>query len=589
MQQHWSQLKLMIKNIIMLENNVITIDGTIFPKKECRKIKSVYYKLGDKKVEDSGQCYCINGKYYKYNTGYIVYDHRIKEYVIKKDSLLIEGIINITENGPIYGYYSKEDKPEEAVFLAYDGASRTAINSSIIKDSIYTQECLSSGYYFMRQEKPCVYYFKINKINQGIKNALPYDARNYYGFNEAIDRYEHEKKKIEESATILKYGKFVKDYTFGLEFETVLGEIPGNVCNKNGLIALRDGSIGGLEYVTVPLSGTKGLQTIVNVCNELQLRTTYDDSCSVHFHIGNVPRTEEFFISLIRILSLVEDEVFSMFPIYKRKNYGVKRKCYTKPFPFAPLLLSMDRIITKENAGKNFSKLYEYLSTGNEYPGDLSKVKAHPSDPDGQGKWNIKTRYHWVNLIPLLFGNKQTIEFRIHTPTNDYNKIISFLYLCIAIIDYAKELQESILLSPERVAYVTLNELISMLCMSCFKDNESSKTNHLYDTMNNYCRKREMYIDQTVSRGDIVSLEDNFEYNGIEWNDNRKFIRNPFKFVSKGKIFNQHPVVNDNAFGIGIVNDPVFHQWAAVADVNFQNEVDELEEELAQEIDEFQP
>ena len=40
----------------------------------------------------------------------------------------------------------------------------------------------------------------------------------------------------------------------------------------------------------------------------------------------------------------------------------------------------------------------------------LDNIISHPSDPNGNQKWNIRPRYLLFNIIPLIFGNKQTIE-----------------------------------------------------------------------------------------------------------------------------------------------------------------------------------
>ena len=53
-----------------MENKVTTVSGLLEDRSNCRKIKGEYYLKGDYKVENSGDCYFINSKYYKGNTGY---------------------------------------------------------------------------------------------------------------------------------------------------------------------------------------------------------------------------------------------------------------------------------------------------------------------------------------------------------------------------------------------------------------------------------------------------------------------------------------------------------------------------------------
>jgi len=102
-----------------MSDKVIAIDGKEYDKNECRKIKGEYWKIGDTSIENSGHCYHINGKYYKYNTGYIVYDHRIKQYIIKNSTLLVEeGVVGIDKNDNIIlGSFSKDPNHQYDVYL----------------------------------------------------------------------------------------------------------------------------------------------------------------------------------------------------------------------------------------------------------------------------------------------------------------------------------------------------------------------------------------------------------------------------------------------------------------------------------------
>ena len=200
---------------------------------------------------------------------------------------------------------------------------------------------------------------------------------------------------------------------------------------------MRDGSISGVEYVTIPLSGKKGLQAIVNSCNLLKQRTSYDDSCALHLHIGGIPRTMEFILALYRTLIHIQDDVYSMFPLYKKYNFGVKQNDYTKQLPSDVLLNQMDKVIDKSNIVDNFDVLFKYLSQGVSFKGNhssLDDVDGHPSDPRGNRKWQVGTRYLWCNVIPLIFDNKQTVEFRIHTPTFEVNKVLNYVVMLLILL-----------------------------------------------------------------------------------------------------------------------------------------------------------
>jgi hypothetical protein len=488
---------------------VIAIDGIEYPKEECRKIKGLYYKIGDINVMDSGQCYFINGKYYKSDTGYIVYDHKMKQYVIKNSALLVEnGVIDIVDEQPILGCFSA-DMQEEPIILNYKGVKYVCLNENIFKKSFVFKESLSDGEYYDRTERRAISFIEPVSCDQNFKNKLLYDSKGV--LSNPTKKY-NELFNTPLSETILLFGDIVKDYTFGLEFETIKGMIPTRVLDKLGLIPLRDGSINGLEFVTIPLQGPKGLQTIVDVCKELNKRTSYDINCAFHIHIGNVPRTEKFFIAFCRLLSVIEDEMYLMFPLYKKVNYGIKKKSYSKPFPFVNLFMKMDDVINESNVTRNFNILYKYLAMGENYPGDLSYVTHHSSDPHGNAKWNIKTRYHWINLIPLLFGNKQTVEFRVHTSTYDYNKIINFLLISLSIVDTAIKYEDNILKNKSDSLNWDLSNIFYDYCRRC------NVPSILSDRISAYITERKNYIAQCINNQDIIADEDNFQtHSFFDW------------------------------------------------------------------------
>jgi hypothetical protein len=415
------------------EKIIITKSGKEVPRSSCRRIDGEYYLIGDNKVKDSGECYKINGRYYRVETGYIVYDEMQKEYVTNNDSI-VEGIVGIKGKEFIYGSFSKNELYNVPLTLL-NGTTIMVMKKEIIPFHSGYKYHKSKDQFFHKSKYKATSFIKLPELNNSLKYNLPYNCDGLIvPFTKQFNNTE-----LSISPSIAEMAKELKGLTYGFEFETVAGSIPKRISHNTGLIALRDGSISGLEYATIPLKGEKGLAATKFICESLNTYTKYDEQCSLHLHIGGMPRTKEFLLALTKVLCLIQDEIYSLFPLYKKYNFGVKRKNYTKPLPALTLLGKMDKTITPENVDKNFDVLYEFLSMGMRL-GDtnLDDVTSHPSDPRGRSKWNIRTRYHWVNLIPIIFGNKQTVEFRIHTPTTDYNKVISYLLLCGGIINYTK-------------------------------------------------------------------------------------------------------------------------------------------------------
>jgi hypothetical protein len=310
-------------------------------------------------------------------------------------------------------------------------------------------------------------------------------------------------------------------FTYGIEFESTNGTIPMRFCRKHGLVPVRDGSVAGLEYVTIPITGLSGMENLKEICDLLKTHTIYDRNCALHFHIGGIPRTESFILALFKILAIVEEDVFQMFPFYKRVNHGVKRKSYTKPLPFPELLSQMTPTSTKkEDIIHNFSILFSYLSMGYKFDDDninckLENVKYHPSDPGNNSKWNMKTRYHWVNLIPIIFGNKQTVEFRIHTPTYEYCKVLSFLIFISIIVNYAMVYEKNINSDSTILRYLNLNNIITSSIDSLISDANPLKSiivDFAIGEVRNYIKNRQNYISRCMNSPKSNQLAPESEY-----------------------------------------------------------------------------
>lgn len=419
----------------MDEKFVKTISGLKVLEKNCRLIDGEYYLIGNNKVENSGDVYLISSRYVRFSTGRVVFDQFEEEYKLK-NNLLVEGIIGTEGNDLILGYFTKNPIYNVRVVLK-DSSERIAISQNVLNYAF--RERKSDGIFYHISLITANDFTRLRPVSREVKESYPYDSK---GMIERISRvYENNYNPV-ICPGARKIGETLKHYTFGLEFETSSGIIPNAKLNYLPLIPLRDGSIEGLEYATVPLSGPKGVQAIIDSADELKRRTAFNDGCSLHVHIGGMPRTIEFILAFYKLISVLQNEIFAMFPLYKKYNFGVKRKNYSAPFPFEEINFRMDPIIDmtkKESLLRNFDPLFIYLSGGHslaDYSNDLNNVEVHPQDPAGNQKWNIKHRYSFINFIPLIFGNHQTIEFRIHTPTYDVGKIIDFLTLNTFLIDY---------------------------------------------------------------------------------------------------------------------------------------------------------
>ena len=483
------------------EKKVITIKGEELPISQCRKFNKLYYKLGDINIQNSGDCYLINGKCYREETGLIVYNYSIKEYVILNDNLL-QGVVDVADGNLIIGYFNNNTKYSK--ITDKNGKSHWLYNVEIFNNNKEYREHLSTGNFYHISTLQAWKFNKIEFPNKNYKYSLPYDSKGIIGNN--LKNY-NENYNPEISQNIKNYAPLLENLSFGLEFETTKGHIPDRVLNQYGLIPLRDGSISGIEYVTVPMEGEKGLQCTADILKELKKRTSYsDETCSLHLHLGNIPRTKEFILAFFKVGMKIQDEMFQMFPLYKKYNYHIKNKNYSAPLPTFEILSQLDPIIDSRNIDENFGILYKYLSMGQDFKSvgnNLENVLSHPADPNGNQKWLVKCRYFLYNLVPLIFGNKQTIEFRIHTPTYDVNKILPFIFMNSLIVNFVIRNQKLIL---NRKNFINSYGLLDILYMQ-IDQYDIPNRNRFKDLMYSYIEIRKNYCERQILKGNIVGTE----------------------------------------------------------------------------------
>ena len=483
------------------EKKVITIKGEELPISQCRKFNKLYYKLGDINIQNSGDCYLINGKCYREETGLIVYNYSIKEYVILNDNLL-KGVVDVADGNLIIGYFNNNTKYSK--ITDKNGKSHWLYNVEIFNNNKEYREHLSTGNFYHISTLQAWKFNKIEFPNKNYKYSLPYDSKGIIGNN--LKNY-NENYNPEISQNIKNYAPLLENLSFGLEFETTKGHIPDRVLNQYGLIPLRDGSISGIEYVTVPMEGEKGLQCTADILKELKKRTSYsDETCSLHLHLGNIPRTKEFILAFFKVGMKIQDEMFQMFPLYKKYNYHIKNKNYSAPLPTFEILSQLDPIIDSRNIDENFGILYKYLSMGQDFKSvgnNLENVLSHPADPNGNQKWLVKCRYFLYNLVPLIFGNKQTIEFRIHTPTYDVNKILPFIFMNSLIVNFVIRNQKLIL---NRKNFINSYGLLDILYMQ-IDQYDIPNRNTFKDLMYSYIEVRKNYCENQILKGNIVGIE----------------------------------------------------------------------------------
>lgn len=250
--------------------------------------------------------------------------------------------------------------------------------------------------------------------------GYPYTFSKKYEAVENFKIFDGKQKVLENTEfPISKYFK----YTFGLEFETSVGVIPEDICFRDGLIPLRDGSISGNEYSTVVLQGNEGFNLLYQQIKTLRKYTRFDKECSLHIHMGGFPLKPEKILSLYNLCYSLQNELKQSLPSYTfyTAKYKSSGKDYCKLLP---------------TSFTSFESFYNSF-TGNKFFGDLQQ--PHPHDIERARKWQIHERYYWANLLNLIcYRVNKTMEFRMLRPTYNLEKILFWMYIFNAILQYAE-------------------------------------------------------------------------------------------------------------------------------------------------------
>lgn len=345
----------------------------------------------------------------------LVFDNELKEEVEFNQKTMTNGVIGIkTDGSPIFGIFTIVW--DKNVLVCINGDVYFAIDKFCANppyELVYNNRI---GYYEISKEAKKL--AELYRIARG-KGGYPYKITKYYNAEFQLKNFNINRKKY----TIKNRFPGILKYTVGIEFEASAGYLPQEECFKLGLVPLRDGSITSVEYATIVMDESK-LGLLKEQINKLAYYTEFDKECSLHMHFGGFPVESKSIMALYKVCKALEPFLIYSLPKYTFKTSMYKRtgKDYCNLLPEC----------------STFNDLYAWASDYNaRYAGSLTQ--SHPCDPEKQQKWNIKSRYFWLNLVNMLFYNScKTVEFRMLRPTYNFNKIIYWLYVFNAILIYAE-------------------------------------------------------------------------------------------------------------------------------------------------------
>lgn len=324
-----------------------------------------------------------------------------------------------------YGFF-KPDFDTILFYNTFNGCVTPCINKNISPNIIFSKKI---GYYILAPQR------FVERMEHSLirgNGSYPYNINREYEADKSFDIFKGAQKIIENNE--FPISKYLK-YTFGVEFETSGGYVPQDICFRDGLIPLRDGSITGVEYSTVVMGGNDGLNLLKQQCQTLKYYTEFNKNCALHIHFGGYPVNPLKIFVLYRILYYLQDDIEILIPplSFHSAEYKENGKDYCAKLPFF----------------KTFDEFYTYIADGKiKFMGDL--YQAHPDDIEHERKWQINSRYHNFNFVNMLFYDKaKTLELRFLRPSFNFNKILLWITIFNGILLFAEK--ESDLLTLKEI------------------------------------------------------------------------------------------------------------------------------------------
>ena len=422
----------------VIREHVITVDGSRQLRKNCRRIGLNYYKIGNINEKESGQCYFIDGTFYIANSenSKIQWNYSDNIYTINTEGL-VKGMV---EPGVI-GYF--RPNRTDVIWIHFNKVSMMAMNENVLPEKY--------GYDFMDGHFKPIAEVQLSKPMSSERLKPSYYTLNssLYGFGEDLATRivkESWTKTLENNISEHIFDKYLKPYKYGLEIETDGGWLPEKYYYQYGALPLKDGSINGTEVTTFPYED-KIFNNTAMLFNILQRYTMVNFNNSLHVNIGNIPNTATFRAAIWILYCRLQSEIESMTPSYKRDQRYIN---------------------DKRGRGKDHCKLQESLGlcrkhtfsqeTVNMIDNTIRKFLNEGSSStdfvrDGTPKWEQRTRYYSLNMLPCYFGSKENVrvEFRLHSGTVNPIKALNWMFICASIVKFAQEKYQMIIEGKEKI------------------------------------------------------------------------------------------------------------------------------------------
>lgn len=479
----------------MSEKLVKDYKGDLIKKTGARKILGKYY-------EEDVSCFLMpDQQWYRItSTDKIILDYALNKYVLRSDNKLYEGIVNTKGDKGHFSIGHNEVCLRHKGSLSKEGRGSFMDAGYCFNEEIALSlgyfECFGDGFFYRKSEiKDADLKSWFNKkIIPNNERAKDYNLEsNPEKKKELINAYNALSIKPNKSSSSI--AKIIGDFTFGIEVEVINGFLPARIRKKLGIKALKDGSLRsdageGIEFVTMPMSGAKGIEVLRKFTEELSKRCEINNYCSVHIHYGNVRKDKIYVLSLYSLALKIQDEVQKYFPYSRLNSIKPDGKVYCNKLPnlgikYNAIAASKTEEQFKDNVLAEFGKIYKWLNhgkdLGEEYA-ERSVNRVFKTTPDGKkmfcdswlrniytvkstyhsiqgNKWDKAERYYWINFLNLFFSPIGTVEMRIHEASTNFTKIACWMIISSCILKYAEDIKKC--MSGDKI---TIEEIIRNTC-----------------------------------------------------------------------------------------------------------------------------
>lgn len=513
-------------------NIIPTFDGSLEYQTNCISYNSMYYRKYD-------QIILINKKWIPINSPMLIYDYFKKEYLLKssfKFLSLCEGVVEYSEGKFLRGFFTRDPFKNCRICYIQDNQNTVLECMSYeIPKSLGFIEHINEGTWaseeYLGTFEDFSYFTRFGDRSYRLLNSIynnskddfkkkkkysfesnSYNVEDANNFQKAISLYESYNSPLTKD--VKKAARLIGDLKFGCEIECKLGNLSNYTLNQLGVLVCRDGSIGYTpEFVTVPYTGAKGLDSLNTLFLELNKRCTTDHTCSLHYHIGNVRKDREFIIALYKVYSDIQKDLHKILPFYKTVHIGIKKQNYCQ-FLNPDLIRNVfdKKKEYKERINIAYNNLYTWILEGR--TPDKNFNRKNMQHPNGDRKWNLHSRYFSLNLLNLFVSNRQTYEFRAHHAVLSSTKAINWLFICIAIIRYTEKNSSRILVNRSKISLKEVLNYYGENFKSTYAEKVSEYLIDYVDNRTNYFKNKTLLGDKLVEEDFTNELDYSFD-NGI--------------------------------------------------------------------------